>query len=82
MVDFVCLEQQDNSIANEKDHFIHLNETMLLELNDQTTKFEQEMKNTSLDNQIQQCAGSYKIARKPLVQVHELNKKITEAELN
>ena len=77
MVDFVCLEQQDNSIANEKDHFIHSNKTMPLELNDQTTKFEQDMKNTSLDNQIQQCVGSYKIERKPLVQVHELNKKIT-----
>jgi hypothetical protein len=70
------LEQWDNSIANEKDHFMHSNETVLLELNDQTTKFEYGMKNTGLDNQIQQCARSYKIARKPLVQVHELNKKI------
>ena len=49
---------------------------MLLEIDNQTTNLEQGMKNTSLDKQIQQCAGSYKIARSPLIQVHELNKKI------
>jgi hypothetical protein len=56
---------------------MHSNKTVLLEINNQTKSLEQGMKNTSLDNQIQQCAGSYKIARSPLIQVHELNKKIT-----
>ena len=56
---------------------MYSNKTVLLEINNQATKFEQGMKNTSLDNQIQQCAGSYKIERSPLIQVHEINKKIT-----
>ena len=35
------------------------------------------MEKTDLDNQVQQCVGSYKPARIPLVQVYELNKKMT-----
>ena len=34
------------------------------------------MEKTDLDNQVQQCVGSYKPARIPLVQVYELNKKM------
>ena len=34
------------------------------------------MEKTDLDNQVQQCVGSYKPARISLVQVYELNKKM------
>jgi hypothetical protein len=35
------------------------------------------MEKTDLNNQVQQSVGSYKPARIPLVQVYELNKKMT-----
>ena len=34
------------------------------------------MEKTNLDNQVQQCAGSYKPARGHSIQIYELNKKM------
>jgi hypothetical protein len=56
---------------------MYLNKTMLLENNNQTTKLKKEMKNISPDNQIQPCARSYKTVRTSLIQVYEINKKMT-----
>jgi hypothetical protein len=56
---------------------MYLNKTVLLENNNQTTELKKGMKNTSPDNQIQPCAGSYKTVRNSLIQVYELNKKMT-----
>ena len=35
------------------------------------------MEKIDLDNQVQQCAGSYKPARGHSIQIYELNKKMT-----
>jgi hypothetical protein len=56
---------------------MYLDKTVLLENNNQTTELKKGMKNTSLDNQIGPCAGSYKTVRNYLIQVYELNKKMT-----
>ena len=56
---------------------MYLNKTVLLENNNQTTELKKGMKNTNPDNQIQPCAGSYKTVRNYLIQVYELNKKMT-----
>jgi hypothetical protein len=53
------------------------NERVLLGINDSDKVISKGMEKTDLDNQVQQCVGSYKPARIPLVQVHELNKKLT-----
>jgi hypothetical protein len=53
------------------------NETVLLGINESDRVISKGMEKTDLDNQVQQCVGSYKPARIPLVQVYELNKKMT-----
>ena len=55
---------------------MHSNEKVLLGINEQTEIISKGMEKIDLDNQVQQCVGSYKPARIPLVQVHELNKKL------
>jgi hypothetical protein len=57
---------------------------VLLENNNQTIELKKGMKNTNPDNQIQPYVGSYKTVRNYLIQVYELNKKMTvlKAKLN